>query len=960
MSSIKSPKSRPALARKDLWVTFLVAALISLASILVAQMVLKRSNLHEYQEKTRVIAADLQGQGFERIVRSMERVAHLDSVRRTVRQRLPANDDEMLNVLEAVRQAMDGALVYLLNARGDVMASTRYDDGKSLFGNNYAFRPYFIEALKGVPSVYLARGITTHKRGIYISVPVLDAGEKPTGVLVVKTGLGKIDALLLAQAGPAALVSPDGVVFAANREDWLFRLAQPLDSETRERIRSNLQFDDCPLDPLPEGLRLDAGRFILAGVPYIVTRAPVEIHDAQGRAWQLINAYRAHDFSLPIELWFSLSGGPLLLWFAFVNRRLRILERREAAQTLHESEERYRQAFEINTAVKLIVDAGNGAIIDANQAAVDFYGYPREQLLGLRIYDINILPAERIHAEMNAAAAQGRLFFEFPHRLASGEVRDVEVYSGPIVLDGKKYLHSIVHDVTERKRAEAELVQARESAEAANRAKSAFLANMSHELRTPLNAVLGFAQILQRDAMLTEAQRQNVDTIKRSGDYLLTLINDVLDLAKIEAGRLEIVPGPCELLGFFAELANLFRLRAHDKGIAFHYQVSSRLPVSVEVDAKRLRQICMNLLGNAVKFTEQGKVRLEVEYRPPLWKRGGRGDLSKPDTAHPPPGPPLRKEGEDSSGELIIRVGDTGIGIPAALREEIFKPFRQAGEDQYKQQGTGLGLAISRTLITQMRGSLELDSTEGRGTCFSVRIPAPELVPANAAAKEVQAGEVLGYRRTDGTEKPLRVLVVDDGSINRTIFRALLEPLGFVVDEAADGLEAVIVTENQAFDVILMDLVMTNLDGLEATRRILARPDEHNRRIIAVSARAFEENRTESLAAGCCEHLSKPVHRKELLEMLHALLPLEWKYRDNEQESMIEDEAKSPSTATCSVSAEWLEALEQALVDGNQGQASSLLAQIKQQDGSLWATLNTWIERYEYLRLLDWVEKQQG
>ncbi|MCP4702810.1 MAG: response regulator [Gammaproteobacteria bacterium] len=467
-------------------------------------------------------------------------------------------------------------------------------------------------------------------------------------------------------------------------------------------------------------------------------------------------------------------------------------------------------------------------------------------------------------------------------------------------------------------RSQEELVLRKEQAEAANRAKSAFLANMSHELRTPLNAVLGYAQILQRDISLSQAQRQNVEIIKRSGDYLLTLINDVLDLAKIEVGRLELMPGPCELSRFFSELGNLFRLCAHDKGIAFQYQCSGTLPDNVEIDEKRLRQICMNLLGNAMKFTQQGEVRLETGYR---------------------------------NAELTIQVKDTGIGIPDAMHEEIFKPFRQTGEDQYKQQGTGLGLAISHNLAKQMQGRIDLESEEGAGSCFIVKLPAPV---SNMAALPA-AVPLAGYRRLDGETASLRILVTDDNLNNRNVLRDLLEPLGFVVSEAADGAEAVTLSKKQVFDVILMDLVMPNLDGLSATRRILARSGDKNKRIVAVTARAFEENRAECLAAGCCEYLSKPVDSEALLRVLQALLPLEWKYADSRKNPAAEDPAQSGAANT--LPAEWFKALELALIDGNREQAASLLAQFETQNSELRRMLYTWFEGYEYLRLLDWIEK---
>ncbi|MCP4702809.1 MAG: GAF domain-containing protein [Gammaproteobacteria bacterium] len=490
-----------------------------------------------------------------------------------------------------------------------------------------------------------------------------------------------------------------------------------------------------------------------------------------------------------------------------------------------------------------------------------------------------------------------------------------------------RQLHLVAVDLWKiviRRRIELELEQARQAAETANRAKSAFLANMSHELRTPLNAVLGYAQILLRDSSLNKSQAQSVASIRRSGNYLLLLINDVLDLAKIEAGRLALNPGSCALEAFFSELSEIFRLRAKDKGIALRYQAGGKLPEAVEIDEKRLRQVCMNLLGNALKFTEQGEVRLETDYR---------------------------------SAELIIRVKDTGIGIPLAQHKEIFKPFRQTGEDQYKQQGTGLGLAISLSLVKQMQGRIELESKEGAGSSFIVYLPAPMLSAASLPAAEPAAvfAAVTGYRRLDSKTAPFRVLAADDNLTNRDVLRGLLEPLGFVVSEAADGAEVVTLTETQRFDVILMDLVMPNLDGLNATRHILACPGTANRLIIAVSARAFEENRAESLAAGCSAHLNKPLDSEQLLQVLQALLPLEWEY--STKIPVAAGLAESPPADTPALPAKWFETLEQAVIDGSRTQILSLLDQLSQQNAGLGATLKAWVERYEYQRLLDWIEK---
>ena len=489
----------------------------------------------------------------------------------------------------------------------------------------------------------------------------------------------------------------------------------------------------------------------------------------------------------------------------------------------------------------------------------------------------------------------------------------------------------IAHEnITEHVLAEHNLARAKEAAEAASHAKSSFLANMSHELRTPLNAVLGYAQILQRDSTLTATQRQSVETIKRSGDYLLVLINDVLDLAKIEVGRLELWPEPCAIESFFAELSDMFSLHALDKGIRFHYQTSGNLPAVLQVDSKRLRQVCMNLLGNAVKFTEQGEVHLETDY---------------------------------CDGSLLIRVRDTGIGISSELHEAIFKPFRQAGDDQYKQQGTGLGLAICHSLVQQMGGDIQLQSEAGAGSCFCVCIPLPSVdstaQPLSYNAATPTAG-VSGYLRRDGAHEKFRVLVVDDKDDNRDVLHKLLEPLGFEFREASDGTEAVALTEREAFDVILMDMVMPKLDGLTATRCILARPGTRNRLIIAVSAGAFAENRAASLAAGCAAHLTKPVESEALLRMLQTYLPLQWRGNEDKIRShpeVSDSGGKISNPGASSLPAASLMALEKAVQRGERQQIVEFVQALEPQHAAPATMLQRWVERYEYQKILDWIEK---
>lgn len=394
---------------------------------------------------------------------------------------------------------------------------------------------------------------------------------------------------------------------------------------------------------------------------------------------------------------------------------------------------------------------------------------------------------------------------------------------------------------------EQQLVEARDAAEGANRAKSVFLASMSHELRTPLNAILGYAQILRRAPALGADARRQLETIQSSGDHLLTMINDVLDLAKIEAGTVELHPQPLAPARLLAHLTEVFEPRAAQKGIAFSLRCETPLPEAVLVDETRLRQVLYNLLGNALKFTERGRVELSVGLAPDTSSATGG-------IAH-----------------LRFVVSDTGIGIAPEQQPKIFGLFHQASDPALAQQGAGLGLAISQRLVRLMGGEITVESTPGAGSRFAFTLPVPLATPpAPAAAARLPVG-YRGPRR--------RVLVVDDEAINRDVLRDLLAPLGFLVSELADGEAAVAAcAAPQPPDLVLLDLRMARLDGLTAARRIRAQPGGDAVRLVAISASVFPVDRTEAIAAGCDDFEPKPFRVESLLATLGRVLALEWDY----------------------------------------------------------------------------------
>ncbi len=415
-------------------------------------------------------------------------------------------------------------------------------------------------------------------------------------------------------------------------------------------------------------------------------------------------------------------------------------------------------------------------------------------------------------------------------------------------------LQHLQQDVAHHQHIEALLRQAKDTAESANQAKSVFLANMSHELRTPLNGILGYAQLLERDKGLQDKHYDAVQIIRRSGEHLLTLINDVLDLAKIEAGKLELHVAECHVSMLLNDIAELFRLRATQKRLTFitdwqPHGAEKGLPLVIMADEKRLRQILLNLLSNAVNYTQQGHIKLSVQR---------------------------------SANLLHFAVEDTGIGIEAEQLEQIFLPFQQLKNAHFHSEGTGLGLAITQVLVNMMGGQLQVRSRPGQGSVFhfSARFPMPTEAQDNEPEINAEQ-EITGYRSTLKDQSQLSIMVVDDRWENRALMQHLLSPLGFIMTEAQDGLDALekarsLADQEQVPDVILMDLRMPGLDGMQCTRLLRADPRFDSTQIIAVSASVSPHIRFECQSSGCNDFVSKPIKNQLLLNTLERLCPLEW------------------------------------------------------------------------------------
>jgi PAS domain S-box-containing protein len=534
-------------------------------------------------------------------------------------------------------------------------------------------------------------------------------------------------------------------------------------------------------------------------------------------------------------------------------------------KNLQESEERLRSFMDAATEGFLLFDSELNYIM-INEAGMKYFppGTRLEEVVGKNILAINPgLEGTGRYDQYLKVIKTGDPFLadELVSHSKLGDVRlTVRAFK---VGDG---LGMTAADITERVRVEEELQQAKEAAEAANRAKSAFLANMSHELRTPLNGILGYTQILKRDQSLTEKQQNGIDIIHRSGEYLLMMINDILDLSKIEAEKMELRPLEFHLPEFLKAIAEDVHLQAKQKGVAFTYEVVSLLPAVVQADETRLRQVLLNLLSNAIKFTERGEVTLKV------------GVISHTDPVGSSfvPGHSSLAKDKGQRTKLRFQIEDTGTGIEPENLDKIFSSFQQVGSRHGKVEGTGLGLAISKRLIEMMGGELKVESRSGEGSVFWFELGL-SVVEGTEIGKTDEP-LIIGFKGPK-----LKILVVDDQQDNRSLLLNLLAPLGFELVEAVDGQDALEKAEASRPDLILMDLVMPVVDGFEATRRIRQSPTLKEVKVIAVSASAFSQDRQKSLQAGCDGFVVKPFDLNRLLQQMKAHLgpELEWVYEEN-------------------------------------------------------------------------------
>ena len=511
------------------------------------------------------------------------------------------------------------------------------------------------------------------------------------------------------------------------------------------------------------------------------------------------------------------------------------------------------------------------------------------------------------------------------------------------------------------------LKQAKEAADTANRAKSEFLANMSHELRTPLNAILGFTQLMQRDPSLPADHQRSVEIVNQSGEHLLGLINDVLEMSKIEAGQVTLNEVECDLYRLLRSLEDMLQLKAQSKGLQLIFDCDPTVPHCIKTDENKLRQVLINLLGNAIKFTERGSVSLRV-------------------TAKPIENEPLKNTNEPNavrsewlvvnSQLLFFEVEDTGFGIAADEIGDLFKAFKQTRSGQQSQEGTGLGLRISQRFVQLMSGEITVRSEPGKGSCFSFYTQV-KLAEAALMATVIKFSPPDSTVSTEPGQGKHRILIAEDNNANRLLLNRLLSNLGFEIQEVENGQAAIALWKQWQPHLIFMDMHMPILDGYEATQKIRQLEQRRNTlqppssllshsstKIIALTASVFTEQRQESLTAGCDDFVSKPFRLEELLDVLSKHLNVQYfneavkagssRYPQGVAPHLTPPEPhyKLEAIALSIMPAAWIAQLRFAAAQGSDVESLKLIAQIPTEHTSLIKALNNLVEKYQFDRLV--------
>jgi PAS domain S-box-containing protein len=788
---------------------------------------------------------------------------------------------------------------------------------------------------------------------------VIDTTPRKRVEEALKQSEQRFRSVFLTSSVGMSIVSPDGKFLQVNPA--LCEMLGYTESELLELNTLNLTH------PNDQSIALESMRQVFAGeVPGFQIEKRFLHKDGQV-IWALVD----------ISVVCNVKRQPLY----FIGLVQNITARKQAEANLEAQRKFLRQVIDVVPSCIFVKDA-EGRFLVINQAGSLVYGLPTEEILGKRVVDFH--PAQQEQFERHMAinqevmkTLQPALTPADPVMNVHGELRWYKTIINPFI-DADGQVQGVIGsatDITDLKLIEEELRQAKDAAESANQAKSAFLANMSHELRTPLNTILGFTELMLDDDNLTSSQKEDLAIVNRSGEHLLELINEILDLSKIEAGQMTLDERSFNLHNLIRDLMQMMRSKANAKGLNIAIEYCSDVPAHIHADPQKLRQILINLLSNAIKFTQVGQVVLRI-----------RGERQSENYPAPLPDGSLQPENAASQISLTFEVEDTGSGIAPNEIGSLFNAFVQTEAGRQSQKGTGLGLAISRRLVTLMGGEIEVDSTLGKGSTFQFTVPAT-VVDDRSLNTGQPIYKVIGLEPEQPT---YRILVADDSIENRQLLTKRLRSIGFDVQEAEHGQAAIDLWEWYAPHLIWMDIRMPVMNGFEATREIRLRErirtsnfqtedvhaenshaensqtDRHHpTKIIAITANVFEDARQPILEIGCDDFVSKPCPESIFFEKISEHLGVRYVYEiqdtshSSQREEAMQHGFYSPASqlnlqaaAFQMMSLEWLEQLNFAARRADEAAIFALLAELPSAQAELKAAIVELVNNFQLEQLI--------